>query len=397
MRVLIVDDDPHKVAIVQALLVERGVAVADILTAEHAAGARILLERVPVDVLLIDVLLPVRAGAVPRGEDSVELLRQIVDDGTTNAPRYILGMTASLDARATFDDEFKSLVIQVLHVAPGEAAWRESLNALLLLIERVESAEGSSDYDICVLNALRSPELEAVYSSWPLKLGAERLLRRNIVCRTGTVTLDGVERRIACSHLSQMGPVASAHAATALLAEFRPRVLLMTGICGGFSDHVQLGDVLVAEKSWDWQAGKWTDGGTLATASDQRDAAAELIAQARSAEAVLSTLHAEYGGTKPPVAPRLVVGPMVTGSSVVASLDIQKVFREQHRKMAGVDMECYGLYYAAENHAGAPVHAICVKAVSDLADRAKSDDFQMYCSYMSALVSLEVLKRFFAR
>lgn len=171
----------------------------------------------------------------------------------------------------------------------------------------------------------------------------------------------------------------------------------MTGICGGFADQVKLGDVLVAEKSWDWQAGKWTEAGTLATASDQRDAAAELVAEARAAEAMIAVLHEKYQGTKPSDVPRLVVGPMVTGSSVVASLDIQKVFRQQHRKMAGVDMECYGLYYAAENHAGAPVRTICIKAVSDLADRAKSDDFQKYCSHMSAEVSLEVLRRFFAQ
>lgn len=118
MRVLLVDDDPNKVSVVKSFLVEQGVVADDILTAEHAAGARMLLERLPVDVLLIDVLLPARSGAVPRGEDSVELLRQIVDDGTTRAPRYIVAMTASVDAQSAFDGEFKSLVTQVLHVAP---------------------------------------------------------------------------------------------------------------------------------------------------------------------------------------------------------------------------------------------------------------------------------------
>jgi len=396
MRVLIVDDDPQKILIIRNFLTERGVDSGDVVDAEHAAGARMLLEQMWFDVLLIDVLLPVRKGATPRGEDSVELLRQIVDDGTTPAPRYILGITASQDAYAAFDRDFKSLITQILHVAPGEDAWRESLAALLLLIRRVEAAEEVNDYDLCILNALRSPELEAVYESWPLTLGAEKLLRRNILCRTGTVSLDGVERRVACAHLSQMGPIASTHAATALLAEFRPRILLMTGICGGFSDHVNIGDVVVAEKSWDWQAGKWSDEGTLATALDQRDAAADLVTLAREVEVALSDLHESYACTKPQNVPRLVVGPMITGSSVVASLDIQKVFRKQHRKMVGIDMECYGLYYAAENHAGAPVRAICIKAVSDLADRSKGDEFQTYCSHMSALVALEVVRRYFS-
>lgn len=397
MRILIVDDDPQKLSVVRAFLTENGIDIGDISTAGHAAEARILLDKAFFDVLLIDVLLPARRGAIPRGQDSIELLRQIVEDGTTPAPRYILGMTASLDAQASFQSEFRSLVTHVLHVAPGEGLWRQHLLTQLNFARRVESSEVSNDYDVCVLSALRSPELEAVYSSWPLTLGEEFLIGRNVLCSTGTLRIDGTERRVVCGHLSQMGPIASSHAATLLLSRFRPRLLLMTGICGGFADHVNVGDVVVAEKSWDWQAGKWNDEGRLATASDQRNAAAELVAEARLAASSLSKLHDGYSGTKPASSPRLVVGPMVTGSSVVASLDIQKVFRDQHRKMVGVDMECYGLYYAAENCADALTRVICIKSVSDLADRAKGDDFQIYCSHMSALIALDVVRRFFTR
>lgn len=397
MRFLVVDDDPQKVVLVRSFLLDRGVSIENVLTAEHAAGARVLLANGAVDVLLIDVLLPARKGAAPQGENSIELLRQIVEDGTSPAPRHILGMTASLEALAVFEHEFRSLVTQVLHVAPGFDDWREALNAFMMFLKRIEDARDTNDYDICVLNALRTPELDAVHATWPMQLGAERFLSRNLLYRSGVVSLNGIDRRVVCMHLSQMGPIASAHAATALLEEFRPRVLLMTGICGGFADQVSIGDVVVAEKSWDWQAGKWSEEGTLATAPDQRDGAAELVAEARGVEGMLMDLYESYQGPRPTSPPRLVVGPMVTGSSVVASIDIQKVFRNQHRKMAAVDMECYGMYYAALNHAGAPVRAVCVKSVSDLADRAKGDDHQRYCSHISALVGLEILRRHFDR
>jgi nucleoside phosphorylase/CheY-like chemotaxis protein len=392
-----VDDDPQKVALVQGFLSSRGVTAGNILTAGHAAAARIVLSREHVDFLIIDVLLPAREGAVARGENSVELLRQIVDDGTTPAPRVIVGMTASLAAKATFEDEYRSLVTLVLHVAPGEDAWRESVSSVLSHFTRVEASRASYDYDICVLNALRYPELDAVLRIWPLKVGAEQLVGRNIVYREGTVSLPSADRRIVLAHLSQMGPIASAHAATTLLTVFRPRVLMMTGICGGFPGEAKLGDLLVAEKSWDWQAGKWTGEGALATASDQRDASAELIADARAVESILAEFYSTYTDSKPEAIPGLVVGPMVTGSAVIASLDIQQVFRHQHRKMAGVDMECYGLYYAAECYAGAPVRTICLKGVSDLADRAKGDNVQRFCSSLSAVAGLEILKRYFSR
>lgn len=395
MRFLIVDDDRHKLELVRKFIIDRGVNEADVVTAEHAAGARVLLAQSAVDVLLIDVLLPARAGATPKGETSLELLRQIVEDGTSPAPRHILGVTASLDALATFEHEFRALVTQVLHVAAGSSEWQDTLNSFLMFLKRIEEARDSNDYDICILNALRVPELEAVYATWPLQLGAEKLLSKNILYKTGVVNFDGFNKRVVCAHLSQMGPIACAHAASILLHEFRPRVILMTGICGGFSEHVELGDVVIADKSWDWQAGKWSDEGTLATAPDQRDGAPELVAQARGIEGLLPGFYAAYPAARPAKPPKLVPGPMVTGSSIVASKDIQQVFRNQHRKMIAVDMECYGLYYAVANHAGAPVRAVCVKSVSDLADRAKGDDYQKYCSHMSAMVGLELLKRHF--
>lgn len=419
MRFLVVDDDPQKLQLVRAFLVEQDINANDILQAEHAAGARIALANGSVDVLLIDVLLPARRGAPALGQNCVELLRQIMEDGTTPAPRHILGMTASATTRAEFEADFQSLVTRVLHIAPGEHRWKQDLGGFLVYLRHVTAARESSDFDICVLNALRAPELSGLLAAWRPRLGAEQLLGRNISYQTGILELDGVERRLVCAHLAQMGPVASAHAATALLCEFRPRVLLMTGICGGFADHVNIGDIVLAEKSWDWQAGKWKDGGAapadaetsatptdttdrgfqarLETALDQRGASSELVADARALDGSIHAIHEAYQGVKPEKAPKLVVGPMVTGSSVVASTDIQTLFREQHRKMVGVDMECYGLYYAAEQHGGSPVKTICIKSVSDLADRAKGDDFQAYCSHMSAMVGLETIRGYFRR
>lgn len=390
MRALVVDDDPGKLGAVREVLLGLGLKSEDVLTADHAAGARLQLGQASIDLLVIDVLLPVRQGAKPQGENTVELLRQIVVDGMIPAPRLILGMTASIDALSNFEADFRSLVSQVLLIAPGEDVWRDTLTTSLLMLKRIEGARDANDYDICILTALRAPELAAVTKLWPVTLGDEQLLGKNLLYRAGVATVDGRERRIVCAHLPHMGPISSTHATTALLSEFRPRLLLMTGICGGFADQVEIGDVVVAENSWDWQAGKWTSEGTLLTALDPAKGSPELVAAARGADRVADQYYRSAGEGRLNRPPKVVCGPMVTGSSVVASLDIQNVFRQQHRKMAGVDMECFGMYYAVESHAGAPVRALCVKAVSDLADRAKGDDFQVYCSELSAVVALDV-------
>lgn len=127
---------------------------------------------------------------------------------------------------------------------------------------------------------------------------------------------------------------------------------------------------------------------------DQKDASSELVAIAQSIESKLNDFQSAFQGNVPRERATLVTGPMVSGSSVVASTDIQEVFKKQHRKMVAVDMECYGMYYAAAMKAGSLPKTICIKSVSDLADRTKSDDFHKYCSYMSALVALEIIQNY---
>ena len=396
MRFLLVDDDQHKREAIVNFLASRGVERESIVVAEHAAAARVKLSESSYDVLLLDVLLPSRAGARPAGEHSVELLRQIVEDGTSTAPQFIIGITADAQGTLDYTAEFKTLVTQVVHFNQGDGVWQQMLSVVLQLLKRQDQAKQTNNYDVVVLNALRSPELDNLLKVWPVKLGSEKLLCRNILHSTGTLVLDGTTKRVACAHLSQMGPIASAHAAATLLTEYRPRLIVMTGICGGFSKEVSIGDLVIADKSWDWQAGKWTEEGLLAPSVDPRDGAADLVAYARTITEVVKLAHDRFTGyEKPAIAPKLVAGPMVTGSAVVASKDIQDVFKSQHRKMAGIDMECYGMYYAASNHAGAPVRTLCIKAVSDLADRAKVDDHQQYCSYISAAAMLEVVRLHF--
>ena len=394
MTTLIVDDDLSKVVAIKGELLGLGLYESDLYVASDAAQARRLLGEIAFDVMLIDVLLPERANGVPSGKTSVELLRQIVDDGTSKAPKYIVGITADFDALQQYEPEFQALTFQIIQVAPGSDYWKSFLGNLVLFLKRAKEAEITYDYDVCVLTALRNPEFKAVLDTWDAKLNSEELVTRSVLAKRGVITSDGVSKRVVFAHTHHMGLVAAVHATEALLQEFKPRALIMTGICGGFSEQVQVGDVVVADKSWDWQAGKWTQDGTLMSAPDQKEASSELVAIAQGVESKLGSFQSAFQGNVPPERAALVTGPMVSGSSVVASTDIQEVFRKQHRKMIAVDMECYGMYYAANMTAGPIPKTICIKSVSDLANRAKADDFQRYCSYLSARVALEVMRNY---
>lgn len=395
MQVLIIDDDEVKTDRLKNFLIQQNIERDNILISRDAADARKKLGQFNVDLMLLDVLLPARQGSKASGEHSIELLRQIVEDGVFPAPKNIIGITASEDAIQEFNAEFRGVITQVLHVSPELDDWKETLFNFLEYLKRVEISKNSFDYDVVVLNALRKPELEAVYDTWNLNLGEEHLVGSNISCRKGMLSIDGKDLKIACAHLSQMGPIVATQTTECILSLFKPRMLIMTGICGGFSDSVNVGDVVIADKSWDWQAGKWVEDWSLLSALDPKDASSELVTLAKTIDRDMEKFHQDYKYNRPAEVPNLVWGPMVTGSSVVAAKDIQNVFKTQHRKMCAIDMECYGLYYSCTQHFGSKTKFICIKAVSDLADRDKADNFQKYCSYMSARVGLKLVEKYF--
>lgn len=392
-KVLIVDDDSRKAAAIKEVLVKAGAKATNIETALSAAEARIALSREVFELMLLDVLLPARQDSRPSGEVSVDLLRQIVEDETTPGPTHILAITADLEALRDHEEAFRRMTTQVLHVEIGSDDWKVSL---AMLVKKLQSQEGnrpSYGIDVCVQTALRKPELQSILDTWRAGWGPEKFLMKGVLVREGQLELGDRRIRVACAHASQMGLLANAHLASALMNEYRPRVICMSGICGGIADGVAIGDLVVAEKSWDWQSGKWTPDGELSSAVDQKDGSTDLVALARDMDADLVSYYAAYAGEKPNAVPRMYIAPMVSGSAVVENADIHKLFKHQHRKVGGVDMECYALYYQALLSSPPASKAICVKAVSDLARRGKGDKFQQYGSYLSARFLLGVIER----
>ena len=393
--ILIVDDDNQKLASIKHELLSVGIVEADICTASDAASARRELRRAEFELLLVDLILPARLNATPRADVGLELVTMIVEDGDLEAPRNIVGITADETALASCREQFRDLTLQILLVDPTRIEWKESLKRIVEFISTTISRSEKYNVDVCFLTALRYPEYEAVIaqiSDW----SAEQPCFGGPLVRQAKANFGGETRRIVAAYAPQMGPITSALTANALISEFRPRVLVMTGICGGVDNKLNLGDVIVAERSWDWQSGKWTDSGEFEQAPDQCPATQLLIDSALAVGGQLERMHDEYRGPKPRQYPALKSGPMVSGSAVIEQSAMHAMFKRQHRKSLAVDMECYGVYRAATS-CGVPKPAvICIKSVSDLANREKSDDYQEYGSAITAALSFSMLDRYFS-
>lgn len=391
--VLLVEDNRQKVAAIKRELRKLGIAESDIEVAPDAAAARKALTANRYELLLLDLILPARPNADATAEVGLELLRMIVEDGDLPAPQRIVGTTSSNDAFSAAEEEFRRLTQTILLIDLGAHEWKESLK---YLVDQIASAKSrAADYlvDVCFLAALRTPEYTAVVDltdSW----GPERPSDHGPMIRCGSMTLGGGPRKILAAHCSQMGPVTAALTTQALIHEFRPRVIVMTGICGGIDDKLRLGDVVLADRSWDWQSGKWSADGSFEPAPEQFAATQALLQAAQAESHNLAGFCAGYNGEKPEKS-SLHVGPMVSGSAVVAQASMHQLFKRQHRKALAVDMECFGLYNACHSVSAPRPAVVCLKTVSDLANRDKGDDYQAYGSHVSAKLAYRMLDRFF--
>ena len=388
--ILVVDDDVGKVDRIVRLLVQVGVRDEDVLTVRDAAAARRALGSRHFDLMLLDVLLPVREGSQPHGDVSVELLRQIVEDNTVHSPSHIVAVTAEPGAARDHQEGFRDLVTQVLHVGPGDSEWERSLSLLIQRLRR-GNARDAYECDIAIVTALRSPELEPVLSLEGSKWGPEESIARGVVARTGSLLVGGNSWKAVCAHAPQVGSVAAFHVCMAVTSHFRPKVLAMVGICGGIASDIRLGDVVIATSSWDWQSGKWDQERGLLFEGTQRHIAPELLSVAHGTD--LTMAHREFVGEKPDYVPGARAAPMVSGSSVISNGNLHTLLRAQHRKIAAVDMECFGVYFAAGVSETPFPMPVCIKSISDLADSQKDDKYHKFCSAMSVATLMSLLER----
>ena len=54
------------------------------------------------------------------------------------------------------------------------------------------------------------------------------------------------------------------------------------------------------------------------------------------------------------------------------------------RQADGIDMEAYGMYYASQQSINPKPIPICMKSISDFANKDKSDEHQEYAAFISA-------------
>jgi nucleoside phosphorylase len=392
-RFLVVEDDTEKLRrVILCLRGISGISFDNIDNARDANAAKQLLRANSYDLLVLDVSLPARADEAPTPGAGLDLLNEIQSRDIYNVPMHIVGLTAYEEALKVAKPQFDLDVLQLVHYDPSSSDWQEKLTRIAT--RSINSAGKSAapityDFDLCVIAALAKPELQAVLNL-PWNWSDHEISNDPTQYHVGTYENGGVKRRVIAASAARMGMQASAVLASKMIMSFRPRYVAMTGILAGIEGTCELGDIVIADPTWDYGSGKRTirEGEPVFAASPHQIALnpflrSKLTRMAQDTE-LMDKIRREWSGTRRNGVLSAHIGPVASGAAVLEDQAIVATVLSQHRKTVGVEMETYGVFVAGEE-CGAPAPAVfSLKSVCDFANTEKNDNHQDYAAYTSA-------------
>lgn len=401
LSILIIDDSDDKIRVLKKLI--RGYecigTTGNVEIADSLVTAIEKLSAKRYDLAIIDLYLPVEKGDEALPINGIELLNLIRNDEDIKKPFHVIGITRET-VIFEYQQEFSKSLWFLLNYDEMSNVWRDQLkNQIEYLINSKKMLQDTLeyDYDVAIITALQKPEnfwLKNVFSdNW------DSIQQPGDDCTTYYATkltsARGREIRIITCFANQMASTASSMLTTKVIYNFRPRYLFMTGIAAAVeTENIDFGDILVATEVWDGASGKFKDTKEVGKIfqPDYRqktlnNAFRNIIDQLKENEDLLNRIYKEYKSTngKPKGHLAIHTGPMASMPAVIASKEEIDRVRAHSRKLLGIEMESYGMFYAAENAiAPRPIYVASLKSVSDFATVEKDNNYQDYASYTSA-------------
>ena len=331
------------------------------------------------DLILLDLLVPRSAkdGTVEdHHEQLVEATRHYLSK-SFSTPAIVLTRHSLNEGDFVYD-----LNLVDINVIPftDHGEWRDALAFKLL------AAQPKKKFDVVIVCALEkeADAFEGVGDSWgPVKTISGLICREMQVGPYKTVIV----------RTQRMGLVSAAVTAALALDRFEPRLICMSGICGGVAGESEIYDLLVTQICHQHDAGKWSATGFKA---EHYDVQLEVAVQNKLVEVISNNELLAYlvrgldaGKTEVPegkerVSCNIKTGvPTSSGSAVIAEDGKTATLAVGQRKLAGFDMEVYSVFEAAR-HATTRTAFFAAKAVVDDGGRNKGDSFHRIACLLSA-------------
>jgi nucleoside phosphorylase/CheY-like chemotaxis protein len=403
LRVIIIHDRPEMVDALGEVVAKAGGASCQVTTAGDVMSAIKAFETSYFDLAIIDLTLPFTAkGGDATLQNAEHVLETIFGGGQARQPGDVLGISREPDV---LDLVRTSIGTHLMATIPEDdhCRWREAVAAKVGYVQRSRHARqlvvnSSYDFDVVITTAL---DKEATPYAEIFELTADAdfdgAQTFTFADRTGTM------RRGALFAIGKSGQAPCGSWSQALIAHYRPRLILLTGFCGGVEGRAALGD-LVAFRSVDaWDYGKWvtTDGEPSfqprpTTLNVEENGIARIVRDLEAADhpashrAIAALAVASDGNI---TGCKLRTGGAGSGSAVVTSPEKVAAIRAGNEDVWAIDMESYAFYFACRNTRVARPDYLCVKAVADHCNGDKNSRLHAPCSLVSAEFAETIIKR----
>lgn len=396
MKTLIVDDQyQDKAQVIASVLRRVGVANLELVTSAKDALRKMKAEKF--DLLILDLQIPEEVGqdASPLGGKS--LLEYVELNDTIYRPTSVLAITSHRESYDQCLDFFRQRGWTVMLGVDDE----EYLYSVLST-QKAHLTARSSSFDAAIITALPHTELEAVLQL-PCEWEKYQEPDDDNIYHVGSIRISNGETKSVIATCSpHMGMTAAAALTATVCLKFRPALIVMTGIAAGIKDRVELGDILIADPSWDWGSGKLTIKDNVPvflsapTQIPLDSSIRKKIQYLATNRTYLDEIYTEWrGGKRPPHDLRMHIGPVATGAVVLEDPETVALIKSQNRNTIGVEMEAYGVMSAAFYLGEWRPKVVAMKSVCDFADPEKGNEWQSYAAYTSAAMAFRFIRDHF--
>ena len=407
IKILIIDDDITKIGLIKdTILKNESVVDSDIEYCSELMEAIKRLEVKRYDLVLLDIMLPSRMGEKTIATGGSTILKCLTEMDRVQKPLCVIGLTAHDESMTTCEKEFSDKLFSLIKYQSDSVEWRNQIDQKVkwlikskeLLVKEC-NYKRLYEYDFAIITAVEveikaALDLDFDWKSYKIPYDQDMyyVAEKNI---------NGHDIKVVLARSKNMGMTAAATVTTKVISFFKPRYVSMIGITGGRHGEVELGDVILAKTAWDYGSGKWKgeEGG------DKQEFLPEpnFISISSGLQSMflrdyddkLREIRIKWNKkTRQMINDdnHLKVGPLASGAAVIQNEEIiHKYIEPLHRKVLGVDMETYGVYYACENAFQPIPEFFSIKAVSDFANSRKKDGYQEYCAYVSANLLFELI------
>lgn len=422
MTVLVVDDlEKKRESVKRALSANVTSAELRFLEAKSYETARDCLLNNSIDFVILDIMIP--AGDEEPSESWSRILLMDIVDGNYCYPMHVFGLTEHghlvPQLQSFYDRNMFGLFVFLWDSDEWARAIASKIDYITQAVDNGASYRlNSFDYDLLILTARHDREFAPIRRRlFGNKKSVEHpLWRGDEGAYFGKIKISS-KRSLRVAHIcvGETGLAPTAAVASQAIQLLRPKVVCMLGMCAGFeAKGLRLLDVIVARETACWQAGKsmeasegekfdlrgnirtWSGGAedTLARSIEinSSDYEAEL-SQFVETSAYIKVKN-KYGEIVSD-SPKLKMGMLVSGSSIVASEEARSEVEARYPSAIGLEMEAFALYTSTRLAIGSKPEFFVIKGVADLADGNKHDEAQALASELSACVMLSAIPRMF--